>query len=202
MLIQSYSCLSTALQKIPAVFIFSPKNAFIMNAHIEEEHLVRTALFALSLTAGLLSASPLTFAENQWANYQGVPSAQQNRPMPPHHGYQQQGHRPNYPQQPNVQHYPQYPNNSQHRPPIYPNQPRPPQHRPPIQNGISIQYQAPTTIIQNSQSYSWVNGDPATASISSSTYRVISDWHRLGLPAPPTGMFWIFENGRYVLASN
>ncbi len=37
MLIQSYPCLSTALQKIHTVFIFSPKNAFIMNAHIEEE---------------------------------------------------------------------------------------------------------------------------------------------------------------------
>jgi Ni/Co efflux regulator RcnB len=190
------------LQKPSKMFIFYPKNTFIIKIYIEEMSLVRTALYVVSLTAGLLCASTLTFAENQWSNYQGVPSAKQPRPMSPQNTYPPQGHRPNSPQQPNFQHYPQYPNNGLHRPPVYPNQPRPPQHRPPIQNGISIQYQAPTTIIQNSQTYSWVNGDPATASISSSTYRVVSDWHRLGLPAPPTDMYWIFENGRYVLMPN
>ena len=72
----------------------------------------------------------------------------------------------------------------------------------PIQNGVSIQYHAPTTITQNSQSYSWVNGDPNTARIESSNSILITDWRRLDLPAPPTGMYWIYEHGRYVLVPN
>jgi nickel/cobalt homeostasis protein len=71
----------------------------------------------------------------------------------------------------------------------------------PVQPQVTIHYQAPTTIIQNHNSYSWVNGQPA-ASISSSTYTFISDWQRLGLPAPPSGMYWIYENGRYALVPN
>lgn len=131
----------------------------------------------------LLGASATTQAENRWSNYRGVDTTR----------YQ---HRPHYPQN----HYPQnsYP---QH----YPNYPqRPPHHQnyPTIQNGISIQYQAPTTITHNSQSYSWVNGDPNTSRIESSRYTFISDWQRLGLPAPPNGTYWIFENGRYVLVPN
>ncbi len=35
-----------------------------------------------------------------------------------------------------------------------------------VRVALAIQYNAPTTITQNSQSYSWVNGDPASASIS------------------------------------
>ncbi|KGT48020.1 MULTISPECIES: RcnB family protein [Acinetobacter] len=94
--------------------------------------------------------------------------------------------------------------------------PRPPQHhpqrplppaphysnRPVIQNGVSIQYQAPTTIYHNSNSYSWANGDPNVAQIESSRYVLINDWRRLGLPDPPAGMHWIFENGRYILVNN
>ena len=47
-----------------------------------------------------------------------------------------------------------------------------------------------------------LNGDPNVARIESSRYSVISDWQRLGLPAPPRGSYWIYENGRYVLVPN
>lgn len=132
----------------------------------------------------LLGASAPAMAENQWGNYRGVESSKpQHRPHPPVHQPGYPDYRPHYPQRP------------------YPN--RPHYHHPPvIQNGISIQYQAPTTITQNSQSYSWVNGDPNAAHIESSTQTVITDWRRLGLPAPPNGMYWIYGNGRYVLVPN
>jgi Ni/Co efflux regulator RcnB len=141
----------------------------------------------------LLGASATTQAENRWSNYRGVDTTRyQPRPYYPHNNYPQN----NYPHQ--QQHYPQhYPNDPQH-PPHHPNYP----NYPTIQNGISIQYQAPTTITQNSQSYSWVNGDPRTARIESSSTTFISDWQRLGLPAPPNGTYWIFENGRYMLVPN
>ena len=141
----------------------------------------------------LLGASATTQAENQWSNYRGVDTTK----------YQ---HRPHYPQTSYPHHnYPKnnYPQNSylQNRP-YYPQRPSRHQNYPTIQNGISIQYQAPTTITHNSQSYSWVNGDPNTARIESSSYTLITDWKRLGLPAPPNGTYWIFENGRYVLMPN
>lgn len=98
----------------------------------------------------------------------------------------------------------------QHRPPVRPQPPRPhypqrPSHPwgyPPAQNGVSIQYQAPTTVYHNATSYSWVNGDPNAARIESSNSVLITDWRRLGLPQPPSGMHWILENGRYVLVEN
>jgi len=136
----------------------------------------------------LLGASATTQAENRWSNYRGVDTTRyQHRPHYPQNPYPQN----TYPQHNYPQHYPNYPQ----RPPHH-------QHYPVIQNGISIQYQAPTTITQNSQSYSWVNGDPNTSRIESSRYTFISDWQRLGLPAPPNGTYWIFENGRYVLVPN
>ena len=141
----------------------------------------------------LLGASATAQAENQWSNYRGVDTTK----------YQ---HRPHYPQTSYPHHnYPKnnYPQNSypQNRP-YYPQRPSRHQNYPTIQNGISIQYQAPTTITHNSQSYSWVNGDPNTARIESSSYTLITDWKHLGLPAPPNGTYWIFENGRYVLVPN
>lgn len=150
----------------------------------------------------LLGASVTTQAENQWSNYRGVDTNKyQHRPNHPQNNYPQQ--RPAYPQ--NSYPYNRYPQNNypQHRP-NYLHYPSRPPHGgyPPIQNGISIQYQAPTTITHNSQSYSWVNGDPNTSRIESSSYTLITDWKRLGLPAPPNGTYWIFENGRYVLVPN
>ncbi|WP_407308079.1 RcnB family protein [Acinetobacter sp.] len=138
----------------------------------------------------LLGASATTQAENQWSNYHGVDTTK----------YQHQPHYPqtSYPQNHYPQQRPGYPQNR----PYYPQRPSPHQNYPAIQNGISIQYQAPTTITHNSQSYSWVNGDPNTARIESSSYTLITDWKRLGLPPPPTGTYWIFENGRYVLVPN
>ncbi|ANF81091.1 hypothetical protein A3K93_02020 [Acinetobacter sp. NCu2D-2] len=94
--------------------------------------------------------------------------------------------------------------------PPRPQRPIPPHHKyppvlpshPPIQNGVNIQYRAPTTIYQNSNSYTWVSGDPNVARLESSNYVLITDWKSLGLPAPPTGTYWILENGRYVLVPN
>ncbi|MEG1030998.1 MAG: RcnB family protein, partial [Acinetobacter sp.] len=101
-----------------------------------------------------------------------------------------------------------YSNNLQHHRPYpqpfarpYPSRPRP-NYSPTIQNGVSIQYQAPTIINQHSQSYHWVNGAPNTARIESSNAILITDWQRLGLPAPPTGTYWTYEQGRYVLVPN
>ena len=152
----------------------------------------------------LLGASATTQAENKWSNYRGVDTSKyQHRPNYPQNNYPQNHYpqqRPGYPQTSYPYSYPKnhYPQNR----PYY--QQRPPHHQtyPTIQNGISIQYSAPTTITHNSQSYSWVNGDPNTARIESSSYTLITDWQRLGLPAPPNGTYWIFENGRYVLVPN
>lgn len=93
--------------------------------------------------------------------------------------------------------------------PHSPNRPLPPQnqrpphnqppHRPTQPNGVYFNYQAPSYSNYNHQTYIWVNGDPNSTSIKSSTYEVITDWERLGLPAPPQGMYWIFEDGRYML---
>ncbi len=146
----------------------------------------------------LLGASATAQAENQWSNYRGVDTTKyQHRPHYPQTGYPHH----NYPQNSYPQNnYPQ--NNYPQNRPYYPQRPSRHQNYPTIQNGISIQYQAPTTITHNSQSYSWVNGDPNTARIESSSYTLITDWKRLGLPAPPNGTYWIFENGRYVLVPN
>ena len=132
-------------------------------------------LVVYTMLAMLCGVSASTQAENQWSNYQGVDRTQNQ-------------HRPHYPSQ-------SYPH--------YPNSPYPPYGGyPVIRPGISIQYQAPTTITQNSQSYSWVNGDPNSARIESSSYSVVTDWQNLGLPAPPKGTYWVYQNGHYVLMSN
>ncbi|MDD2939753.1 MAG: RcnB family protein [Acinetobacter harbinensis] len=139
------------------------------------------------MLAMLCGVSASTQAENQWSNYQGVDRTQNQ-------------HRPHYPNQSYPQNQPHYPNQSY---PHYPNSPYPPYGGyPVIRPGISIQYQAPTTITQNSQSYSWVNGDPNSARIESSSYSVVTDWQNLGLPAPPKGTYWVYQNGHYVLMSN
>lgn len=144
-------------------------------------------LVVYTVLAMLYGVSASTQAENQWSNYQGVDRTQnQHRPHYPNQSYPQ--NRPHYPSQP----YPHYPNS-----------PYPPYGGyPVIRPGISIQYQAPTTITQNSQSYSWVNGDPNSARIESSSYSVVTDWQNLGLPAPPKGTYWVYQNGHYVLMSN
>jgi Ni/Co efflux regulator RcnB len=142
------------------------------------------AIFA-ALLAG---ASAHSMAGNAWGGYTGVERSKPNYRSvprsyePPRHHYPQRPlpPRPHYPQRPPHWGYP--PAQSQ--------------------SGLNIQYQTPTTIYQNSTSYSWVNGDPNVARIESSRYTVITDWQRLGLPAPPRGSYWIYENGRYVLVPN
>lgn len=151
---------------------------------------MKTATLAILSGMILLGASLQAQAENQWSKYQGVDSKK----------YQ---HKPSYPQNSAP-----YSNNLQHHRPYpqpfvrpYPSRPRP-NYSPTIQNGVSIQYQAPTIINQHSQSYHWVNGDPNTARIERSNAILITDWQRLGLPAPPTGTYWTYEQGRYVLVPN
>ncbi|KWQ05885.1 hypothetical protein SE27_11845 [Acinetobacter harbinensis] len=144
-------------------------------------------LVVYTVLAMLCGVSASTQAENQWSNYQGIDRTQNQ-------------HRPYYPNQSYPQNRPHYPSQSY---PHYPNSPYPPYGGyPVIRPGISIQYQAPTTITQNSQSYSWVNGDPNSARIESSSYSVVTDWQNLGLPAPPKGTYWVYQNGHYVLMSN
>ena len=156
-------------------------------------------LVVYTVLAMLYGVSASTQAENQWSNYQGIDRTQnQHRPHYPNQSYPQ--NRPHYPNQSYPQNRPHYPNQSY---PHYPNSPYPPYGGyPVIRPGISIQYQAPTTITQNSQSYSWVNGDPNSARIESSSYSMVTDWQNLGLPAPPKGTYWVYQNGHYVLMSN
>ena len=156
-------------------------------------------LVVYTMLAMLCGVSASTQAENQWSNYQGVDRTQnQHRPHYPNQSYPQ--NQPHYPNQSYQQNRPHYPSQSY---PHYPNSPYPPYGGyPVIRPGISIQYQAPTTITQNSQSYSWVNGDPNSARIESSSYSVVTDWQNLGLPAPPKGTYWVYQNGHYVLMSN
>lgn len=151
---------------------------------------MKTATLAILSGMILFGPSLHAQAENQWSKYQGIDSKK----------YQ---HKPSYPQNSAP-----YSNNLQHHRPYlqsfarpYPPRPRP-NYSPIIQNGVSIQYQAPTIINQHSQSYHWVNGDPNTARIESSNAILITDWQRLGLPAPPTGTYWTYEQGRYVLVPN
>ena len=81
------------------------------------------------------------------------------------------------------------------RSPIRHPMPRPPHHQPHLQ----VIYQAPTYVQYHQNTYTWVNGDPNVAQIHHAQREVITDWRRVGLPAPPHGMYWIFENGRYSL---
>ncbi|AUX85310.1 hypothetical protein C3F34_03985 [Acinetobacter sp. ACNIH2] len=136
-----------------------------------------TFYFACGMIILMLSSSYASADANGWSNYQGTSTKRPNyRPYPP--------------QLP----YPDRP---------YPNRPYPPHdHRPPNwdrpQANVSINLQAPTYTQYNHQSTSYVFGD-ANSRIESSNYRIINDWQRLGLPEPPQNMYWIFENGRYVL---
>ncbi len=119
-------------------------------------------------------------------------------------------HRPNYPQQPPhySQHRPNYPSQGYPNhgyPPQYgypPNRPFPPSGHVHSHGGVSLNYQAPSYTTVNHQTYTWVNGDPNVAQIKSSTKIVITNWRELGLPAPPSGMHWIYEDGRYILEPN
>lgn len=116
--------------------------------------------------------------------------------------------RPNYPQQPSYypQQHPSYPNQGyppQNGYPHYPpNRPFPPSGNIHSNGGLSLTYQAPSYTTVNHQTYTWVNGDPNVAQIKSSTKIIITNWRELGLPAPPNGMHWIYEDGRYILESN
>lgn len=95
------------------------------------------------------------------------------------------------------------------RPPVYqqnypysprhPNQPHP--SYPQGNNGVTIIYNQsfPSQTTYSNQSYGYVNGN---GTIQSSTYMLISDWRRYGLPDPAVGMHWIYQNGRYLQVPN
>ena len=89
-------------------------------------------------------------------------------------------------------------------PPQYPNRPYPPhgQQGYPQQNGVTIIYNQslPSQTTYTHQSYGYVNGNGGT--IESSSYMLISDWRRYGLPDPSVGMHWIYQNGRYLQVPN
>lgn len=144
---------------------------------------------------GLLSLIPtLSFAQPT-TRYYGKPLTSQNQRFPIYAGpYQGAAPRPTSPSSVQPPH---------HRPPSY--RP-PPHHRPPyggypIRPGVSIIYRAPSYSNYSEESNSYVYGD-ANSSIESRDYVLITDWRRLGLPDPPEGMHWIYENGRYVLEPN
>ncbi len=85
-------------------------------------------------------------------------------------------------------------------PPRYPNQPHP--SYPQGNNGVTIIYNQslPSQTTYTHQSYGYVNGNGGT--IESSSYMLISDWRRYGLPDPSVGMHWIYQNGRYLQVPN
>lgn len=101
---------------------------------------------------------------------------------------------------------PTRPMSSPARPPQGGYPPRPPHGayppRLPHGGGVTIIYQAPSHYSYRHESYSWLNGEPHGAYIESSNYVLVTNWRRLGLPAPLQGMYWIRENGRYVMVQN
>ncbi|RKG32438.1 RcnB family protein [Acinetobacter tianfuensis] len=159
---------------------------------------------AIVFTAVLMLAgvSVPVFAESGSANYRGADTSRHHRPLPPNGSYQP--YRQPVFSNPSLQHLDPAPSRPPVRPypPVHSHPPHPPVRPYPPQNGVHIYYRAPSTVTYSSNSYGWVNGEPSNSSISSSTHVVISDWRRLGLPDPPEGMYWIFENGRYVLVPN
>lgn len=137
----------------------------------------------------LFSSTGHAAAKKRWVSNPGLntPDYYQpppGRPMPPPHGH------PVYPSYPG---HPPYPPRPPHRPP------------PPPQHGVSIYYQAPQTVQYQSNQTTWINGQPVSQQSSNSTeiysssYQVITNWRSVGLPAPPQGMYWIYDQGRYML---
>lgn len=81
-------------------------------------------------------------------------------------------------------HYPTKPNHAQ----IQHQQPR-----------VHIQYQAPIQSYQQYQQHTTIIQNYPNTHIQSSQQNIILDWKRHGLPAPPSGHYWLYEHGRYVL---
>ncbi|HJE53948.1 MAG TPA: hypothetical protein K8V73_06725, partial [Acinetobacter pseudolwoffii] len=115
---------------------------------------MKIVLLSAIFAALLLGASAQTMAGNAWGGYTGVERSKPNYRAAPSRSYDPPRH--SYPQRPMPPrpHYPQRPTHWGY-PPAQ------------SQSGLNIQYQAPTTIYQNSNSYSWVNGDPNVARIES-----------------------------------
>src|SRR5690606_41496073 len=121
---------------------------------------MRIVLSSAIFAALLLGASAQSMAGNAWVGYGGV-----DRSTPKYRSTPR-------PYDPPRQHYPQRPLPPR---PHYPQQP-PHWGYPTAQSqcGLNIQYQAPTTIYQNSNSYSMVNGDPYVARTDSLSHTVIT----------------------------
>lgn len=158
------------------------------------------------LASLLLMLSNSVIAANDWGNYRSVEknnSHHSARQFQNAYGYSSYKGYANpfgtplppqkYPIRPPVnQHpYPQKPYQHERPYPVYPQQ-----------NGLTIIYnhQFPQQTEYHSQSYGYVNGDQGR--IENSTYTLISDWRRYGLPSPQVGMHWIYQNGRYIQIHN
>jgi nickel/cobalt homeostasis protein len=81
--------------------------------------------------------------------------------------------------------------------------PHPPHSKPSVHSrpNVSIHYTAPQTIYSNQQQTIWINGQSSETNtqFQHEQYYVVTDWRKLGLPAPPQGMYWIYQQGRYML---
>lgn len=175
-----------------------------MHSNLKINQLNRISM--LILASLLLMPSSSVIAANEWGAYRGV---EKNKS----HG---SGHQPrnaygysSYKGYANPYGTPLPPQKYPIRPPInkhtYPQKPYQPNHPYPVypqQNGLTIIYnhQFPQHTEYQSQSYGYVNGEQGR--IESSTYTLISDWRRYGLPAPQVGMHWIYQKGRYIQIHN
>lgn len=175
-----------------------------MRSNIKLKNVNRLYLVCLSSLFSIFSHTAM--AANDWGNYRGV-ERQKSQPSKHHqsnaYGYSSYKGYANpygtplppqqYPIRPPVNQRP-YPPNRYPHPAPYPVYPQ--------QNGLTIIYnqQLPPYIEYNSQHYGFVNG--VDGRIESSTYTLISDWRRYGLPPPNIGMHWIYQNGRYIQIKN
>lgn len=186
---------------------------------IQQRIFKRTQLSCgLGLSLFFIMFSGSVCAANDWGNYRSVeryasaPSGYHSNQRYPNQSYGYSSYKgyadpygtplpaQQYPIRPPVNHKPYPPHGHYPNGGSYPNRPSYPVY--PQQNGVTIIYnhQFPQQTEYQSQSYGYVNG--ANGRIESSTYTLISDWRRYGLPDPQVGMHWIFQNGRYIQIAN
>lgn len=163
----------------------------------------------------LLGSSALLLPEivyaNAWSNYSGVKTTK-NPPRPPQ-VQQSQNPPTRFNTLPRVHQNPPKLSSSFNHQPSYDSPKVHPSQRPhphPQQSGLSIEYHHPQVSVQYhvpaQQVYQYsYQSQPlyqGSGQIQHSTHTMISDWRGIGLPAPPSGMYWAFEHGRYVLIQN
>lgn len=152
------------------------------------------------------------FAEKQWSqyksnsqqkSYRGNSAAWHSNARAPYGYSTYKGYADPYGTPLPQQHYPIRPPVNQQSYPYYPSAHDPMRPYPvyPQQNGVTIIYQQqfPTQVEHQHSSSGFVNGQ---GTLQSSNYMLISDWRHYGLPAPQVGMYWIYQNGRYLQVEN